>query len=474
MNLKQVFFCIISALQQVLGTFELAHRNLPFIGKLSQRFCASLNFIQIHIHKIFDSEKNQFVEICRTFFTGISAPFLPSKFSEKNTQNPAQNFAQRLKHSLSKIGAKKKATFSPISKAIFGTLISDLISPLEEFKKLIHSFANLFFPRQISRTQLATFLAVFTFTFALVPVHAQGVNPATLPTGGKVIAGAAKITQSGLVMNINQTSQKAVVNWDSFNVGSQATVNFNQPNANAVTLNQVTGANRSVVNGAINANGTVILQNPNGVSFGKGAEVNAGAVVASTMQINAQDFMDGKNTYTGNGTGKIVNKGKITATGADGYIALLAPEVQNQGYLIAVKGGANNTIAIASGKTVNLSFSGNRLISVSVDEGVYNALVSNKRVVEVNGGYIVIAAGAANQLMASTIKNTGRIAASSMVDNGGVIELVAANVTQAGTVAANGGVQVANHSVPVSQSTPATPVAPATQWSLILLLTVVK
>ncbi|MEI6183841.1 MAG: filamentous hemagglutinin N-terminal domain-containing protein, partial [Polynucleobacter sp.] len=384
--------------------------------------------------------------------------FLPSKFSEKNTQKTALIFPEFLTHSFTETCSKISTTFSQILSAIFSTLFSVSISIFEICKKQIFSIADKFFSSKLSTRHLTTFLAASIFTFALVPAHAQKVNPAALPTGGKVIAGAAKITQSGLVMNINQTSQKAVVNWDSFNVGSQATVNFNQPNANSVTLNQVTGATRSVINGAINANGTVILQNPNGVSFGKGAEVNAGAVVASTMQINAQDFMDGKNTYTGNGTGKIVNKGKITATGADGYIALLAPEVQNQGYLIAVKGGANSTIAIASGKTVSLSFSGNQLISVSVDEGVYNALVSNKRVVEVNGGYIVIAAGAANQLMASTIKNTGRISASAMVDNGGVIELVASKVTQAGTVSANGGVQVADNSVPASQATPVAPV----------------
>ncbi len=458
MNIKQIFFRIISALQQVLDTCEHAPRKLPLISQFLKLFHTFPNAIQIRILKICDSENSNNSKNFRTIFSGFISQFLPSKFSEKNTQKTALIFPEFLTHSFTETCSKISTTFSQILSAIFSTLFSVSISIFEICKKQIFSIADKFFSSKLSTRHLTTFLAASIFTFALVPAHAQKVNPAALPTGGKVIAGAAKITQSGLVMNINQTSQKAVVNWDSFNVGSQATVNFNQPNANSVTLNQVTGATRSVINGAINANGTVILQNPNGVSFGKGAEVNAGAVVASTMQINAQDFMDGKNTYTGNGTGKIVNKGKITATGADGYIALLAPEVQNQGYLIAVKGGANNTIAIASGKTVSLSFSGNQLISVSVDEGVYNALVSNKRVVEVNGGYIVIAAGAANQLMASTIKNTGRISASAMVDNGGVIELVASKVTQAGTVSANGGVQVADNSVPASQATPVAPV----------------
>ncbi|MEI6613156.1 MAG: hypothetical protein WCL45_09885, partial [Polynucleobacter sp.] len=128
MNLKQVFFCMISALQQVLGTRELAHRNLPFIGNLLQRFCAHTNFIQVQIRTIFDSVKNQLLEICRTFFTGFGAPFLPSQFLENNTQNPAQNFAKFLTHLLSKIEIKKKTIFVSISNTVFGALFSSFIS----------------------------------------------------------------------------------------------------------------------------------------------------------------------------------------------------------------------------------------------------------------------------------------------------------------------------------------------------------
>ena len=139
-----------------------------------------------------------------------------------------------------------------------------------------------------------------------------------LPTGGKVVAGAATIsstsTATSATMNINQTSQRAVINWQTFNVGKNATVNFNQPNSSAVTLNRVVSATPSMIQGAINANGQVILVNPNGVTFGKGAEVNAAGVVASTLNISNQDFMNGKNIYSGNGEGKIVNKGTITAT----------------------------------------------------------------------------------------------------------------------------------------------------------------
>ncbi|AWW44097.1 MBG domain-containing protein [Polynucleobacter paneuropaeus] len=263
-----------------------------------------------------------------------------------------------------------------------------------------------------------------------------------LPTGGNVVAGAATIsstsTAKSATMNINQTSQRAVINWQTFNVGKNATVNFNQPNSGSVTLNRVVSATPSMIQGAINANGQVILVNPNGVTFGKGAQVNAAGVVASTLNISNQDFMNGKNIYSGNGEGKIVNKGTITATDPNGYIALLAPEIRNQGYLIA-RMGPSSTVALASGEKISLDFRGTQLIGVSIDKAAYKALIENKRIIETNGGVIIVAAGTARELMSSVIQNTGRISANSIVDNGGVIELVADNVTNSGSISANGG-----------------------------------
>ena len=283
-----------------------------------------------------------------------------------------------------------------------------------------------------------------TCFFALASQSAFAQNKIaanTLPTGGQVVAGSATISSSqtatSATMNINQTSQRAVINWSTFNVGKNATVNFNQPNSSAVTLNRVTSATPSIVEGAIRANGQVVLVNPNGVNFGKGAEVHAAGVVASTLDINNKDFMEGRNTYSGNGQGKIVNEGKIVATDPNGYIALLAPEVRNEGYLLARK-GAGSTIAIASGEKITLDFRGTQLVRVSVDVATYKGLIENKRVIEVNGGLVVLAAGTARDLMSSLIQNTGRISANAIVDNGGVIDIVATNVNQAGTISANG------------------------------------
>ncbi len=285
-------------------------------------------------------------------------------------------------------------------------------------------------------TPIASVFLAMIFAAPLQIACAQN-NARALPTGGNVVAGNATITQSNLQMNINQTSQRAIVNWDSFNVGKDATVTFNQPNASAVILNRVTGASASVIDGAVRANGQVILVNPNGVTFGKGSQIDAAGVVASTLNISNKDFMDGKSTYTGGSTGAVVNQGKITTNSKDGYIALLAPEVRNEGYLIANK-GPGNTVAMVSGEKITLDFRGDQLISVKVDQATYKGLIENKRLVEVPGGQIIVAAGSAGRLMAATINNTGVISASSVVDRGGMVDFVAANINQAGKVVASG------------------------------------
>ncbi len=262
--------------------------------------------------------------------------------------------------------------------------------------------------------------------------------PNALPTGGQVVAGTATIATTGNTMNVNQTSQRAVVNWSSFDVGSQAKVNFNQPNAAAATLNYVNSASKSMINGAVNANGQVIFVNNNGIVFGKGAEVNVGGMVATTMNTSAADFMAGKDiqVYEGGNTGKVINKGNITGNNINSYIALMAPQVKNTGVITATLGG-NNAIALVSGQKVTLKFSGSQFVNVSVDASVVNSLISNKLLINAGSGQVIIAANAAQNLMGSIVRNTGVVSASDISTAGGKVTLIADTIEQNGVIEAN-------------------------------------
>jgi filamentous hemagglutinin family protein len=280
-----------------------------------------------------------------------------------------------------------------------------------------------------------------------VPAQAAGVasgsavpSPNQLPTGGTVVAGSATIapgTAPGTsVLNIDQSSQRAVIDWNTFNLGSAAQVNFEQVNSSAATLNRVLDSNASQIFGKITSIGQVFLLNPNGVYFGKSATVDVGSLAVTTNSIGNADFMAGKLTFARNGaTGSVVNDGTLQAALA-GYIALLAPEVRNGGVVIARLG----TVAMASGESITLNFGGNHLAGITVKPSTIAALVENKGAVLAPGGFIILSAQAVDRLQGGVVKNSGALEATGMSSQGGRIVLEAGTIVQtaAGQLDASG------------------------------------
>ena len=96
-----------------------------------------------------------------------------------------------------------------------------------------------------------------------------------LPTGGSVQAGPASINQvSESQLNILQSSDKAIIDWNSFSIADGEQVNFQLPSSNSVTLNRVTGNDPSSIFGKLTSNGNLMPINRNGILFGNGAEVD--------------------------------------------------------------------------------------------------------------------------------------------------------------------------------------------------------
>lgn len=129
------------------------------------------------------------------------------------------------------------------------------------------------------------------------------ITATAAPTDGQVVAGDAIIHQAGLITNIQQSSQNAAINWQQFDIKPSETVNFHQPNAQAITLNRVLGNEKSVIDGAMNANGQVFIQNPNGTLIGKDAQINVGGLLATTAHISNDDFMQGNYRFDGKTAG---------------------------------------------------------------------------------------------------------------------------------------------------------------------------
>ncbi|MGB4558828.1 MAG: YDG domain-containing protein, partial [Burkholderiaceae bacterium] len=280
--------------------------------------------------------------------------------------------------------------------------------------------------------------ALSALAFALASVglaHAAPPLPTELPSAGKVVAGTAGISQAGAAMNISQTSARAAIDWQTFNVGSAATVNIQQPSASSVTLNRVLDSHPSQIFGRINAPGQVFLTNPSGVYFAPGSSVDVGALVATTHSISNADFMAGKYVFNRNGaTGSVVNEGALTA-GLGGYIALLAPEVRNKGVVVANMG----TVALAAGEAYDLQFEGNNtLANIRVTPATIKTLVENGHAVRAPGGLIILSALAVDQVQGGVVNNSGALEAVGLVSHGGVIRLSASgSITHTGSITAD-------------------------------------
>src|SRR6266508_2834388 len=248
------------------------------------------------------------------------------------------------------------------------------------------------------------------------------------PEGGTVVGGPAVI--------VNQTSNSAIINWNTFNIGVRESVRFNQPGSSSVVLNRVTGGlGPSEILGTLTANGRVFLINRDGTLFGLSAVVNTASFLATTHDIRNSDFMAGRYNFNipGRPDASIVNQGRITAS-SGGFAALVAPGVRNSGTITATLG----TVALASGNSFTLDMYGDKLITLAVNDQIASkvidvatgrplkSLVSNEGKIRANGGRVELTAAAARVVVDSVINTSGVIKANSIGHRNGMIVLSAA------------------------------------------------
>ena len=277
--------------------------------------------------------------------------------------------------------------------------------------------------------------------------------PAARPMGGQVVAGSASISQSSTASTsqttVTQSTPRAAINWQSFDVGSGSTVTFAQPGASAWTLNRVTGPDPSQIAGRISANGSIVLTNPAGVVFHAGSQVNATNLVVSAPGISNENFMAGHLVFDqAPKPGAMVrNAGTITVKDT-GLAALVAPGVANSGTINARLGHA--VLAGAEAHTIDLY--GDGLVSVDVTKAVtqlprgpdgkpVEALVTNSGTVIADGGTVHITAKAADGIVTNLVQAGGRIQANTVGGQPGrvLVSGVGGSVRVEGQIVAEGG-----------------------------------
>ena len=249
------------------------------------------------------------------------------------------------------------------------------------------------------------------------------------PTHGTVEGGQAGIATLPSHTTVTQTSQRAVIDWSSFDLSQGQTVQFRQPNASSITLNRVTDVNPSTIDGTITANGQVWLVNANGIAFGKDAHVNVAGLIATSSDIDNRSFMAGSNSFThpGNASATISNAGTITA----GLAALAGPNVSNSGVITARLG----TAQLASGDTFTVDLYGDGLINLQASPAMNQQLIQNTGTLKADGGKVLMTAAAAETVMNSLVNLNGLVEA----DGGSVTISTAGSVDSTATVSAQSG-----------------------------------
>ncbi len=242
----------------------------------------------------------------------------------------------------------------------------------------------------------------------LVGVLAAGsvyaAPPATaLPTGESVASGTATFDRSvANQLTVNQSTGKLITNWNSFDIGSAATVNFVQPDAASIALNRVTSASATEIFGQLNANGQVFIVNPAGITFGLGSQANTGSLLASALSISDANFLNNNLTFERNGArGQVNNLGTLTAN--EGNVVFLGPTLQNQRTIQSVKGnilmGNGDKLKVADH---NLSL----LQSSSIISLIRNTGTLNATRVEVRKGQVILLGEQANPRSKVEVRGT--------------------------------------------------------------------
>ena len=256
-------------------------------------------------------------------------------------------------------------------------------------------------------------------------------------------------------VKIEQTADKAILNWETFNVGRNTTVEFAQQ-SNWAALNRVNdpSARPSQIQGQIKGDGTVMLINRNGIVFSGTSQVNVRNLVAAATDISDTQFRERGLYYDSTGSqptftdaagdvlvergARIETRQPTLSTDSGGYVLLLGNAVENAGSISTAKGqtvlGAGDRFYIRKGSgTEGNGFSttfGSEVIPGFKAEG--SGKVSNTGLIQSSTGDIT--------MTGHEVVQNGVLLASTSVSTRGTLHLLnpATDTTGSVTLGQNG------------------------------------
>ena len=277
------------------------------------------------------------------------------------------------------------------------------------------------------------------------------------PVNPTVVHGTASFAQSGNILNITN-SPNAIINWGSFSIGVNELTRFIQQSGSSAVLNRVIGQDPSAILGALQSNGRVFIINPNGIVFGANAQINVAGLVASTLNLSNDDFLNSRMKFTdGAGAGSVVNQGSITG----GSVYLIGNAVTNNGLITSPNGevilAAGNSVELVNPGTPNLRVEvvapdneAKNLGTVTADAGrigIYAGLIQQSGTLRadsavVEGGRIVLKATKNMHLAAASQTSASGTSGGRVDIQAGDTTIVEGDIAATGSAGAGGTVQV--------------------------------
>ena len=281
---------------------------------------------------------------------------------------------------------------------------------------------------------------------AELPVPTLSNSPADIASQGN-----ASLTIDHNAMTIDQTTDKASIDWQSFNISSGSSVHFTQPSSTSVALNDIHQANASQILGTLTANGQVYLVNQNGFLFGQHSQVNVNSLVATTLGITEATFQNGlTNAFDTKGQAALQGSGaiylqdsggnyildqngnkikieifieqgaQIQTNASGGRVVIAAPVVDNAGTITTPEG---QTILAAATDKVYFQEAGS-------NSGIRGLLVEVGTGGEVDNSGTILAQQGNASLMGFAVNQQGIVSATTSVNLNGSVSLVASEGIQ--------------------------------------------
>jgi len=199
-------------------------------------------------------------------------------------------------------------------------------------------------------------------------------NPAadTLPTGQSVVAGSVGNFNRDTLLNelhIENIADGTIINWDNHDIGSDAWTNYQFTIDGGRAMSEVMDGDVTGIMGKLTANGPVFLINPAGIVFGKNAVINVPQLVASSLEILDEDFLNGlpyefteNPDFIGADDGIVKNESSNFQNAKRLY--LIGRQVINRGHILA-----DECVIMAAGDRVLISENSPVVVEVEMGDG---------------------------------------------------------------------------------------------------------